>query len=307
MEKSGLSDIKKEYMNNTKVSQVISRNEGLIDIGNSDVIVNPQNRLTTIVNLLHEDEHVRYTGDVTLYDMAIMDAIYTLHKYGHDNFTLQMVMRVMSGNDEQGMLEEQKERLAYEIEKLRHIDILINCTDELRVRKKIGKNATVTYESYLLPLSKVDVRLGNQITVEGYKLLETPALYTYAELHEQIVDVPVQVFKTHKKLPDTNEAIVMKRYLTKRIALMKNKKNKMVSRKISYQWYDQKTQTEKGLYAVLGYKSEDYASKSSWSNKKKKIHDAVCKILDTLVEEKYIAGYHEVKENRSIVGVEIVL
>lgn len=298
--------VKKEYMNNTRVGQVICRNTGLIDMGDFDVMVLPQKRTSIAVNLLR-DEHVQYTGDITLFDMGVMDSIYTLYKSGMESFTLQMVMRTLSGNSEQNVLEEQQEEIFRSIEKLRHIDISIDCTEELRIRKKIGKKDSVVYRSYLLPLSTVKIKIGNQKIINGYKLLEIPALYAYAELLEQIIDVPTQVFRTQKRLSDNNEVIVLKRYLIQRIAIMKNTRNKVVSKKISYQWYDRKTKEEKGLFAVLGYKREHYSSKSSWANKKKKIHTAVCKILDTLVEEKYIDGYCELRENQSLVGVEIIL
>ena len=306
MEEVKITEPQKEYMNNTKVGRVISHYEGIIDSSDFEVLTLPRNDATTAVNLL-KDENVECSKSITLFDMAVMDSIYTLYKSGMECFTFQMLYNTLTGNFEQDLPEEKRKPLLDSIEKLRHVDITINCTDELRARKKIGKKDTMVYKSYLLPISEVDIKLGNRKMIRGYKLLEMPALYAYAELLEQIVDAPTQVFRTQKRLPDSNEAVLMKRYLVQRIAAMKNNRNHMDSKKISYQWYDRKTKTEKGLYAVLGYRQEDYATKSSWSNKKKKIHNMVCKILDTMVEENYIKGYQELRDGQSLAGVEIEL
>ena len=64
---------------------------------------------------------------------------------------------------------------------------------------------------------------------------------------------------------------------------------------------------EKGMFAELGYREEDFASRSSWLNKRAKVHKAVKQILDAFRQAGYIAGYSETREGNAITGVEILL
>ena len=240
--------------------------------------------------------------------MAVMDAFYTLYKSGYQTFSLQTVIRVMSGNMDQDITAQKIARLKESVEKLRLILITIDCTDELRVRKLIKKEETAKYRSYFLPVSSVEIQSGNQTVVEGYRLLELPALYAYAERIKQMISVPIELLaSTGGFLPDTDENIILKRYLLKRIARMKKEKATVYSRRIRYEWYDRKAQREKGMFAELGYREEDFASRSSWLNKRAKVHKVVKQILDAFRQAGYIAGYSETREGNAITGVEILL
>ena len=221
---------------------------------------------------------------------------------------MQTVIRVMSGNMDQDITAQKIARLKESVEKLRLILITIDCTNELRARKLIEKNETAKYRSYFLPVSSVEIQSGNQTVVEGYRLLELPALYAYAERIKQMISVPIELLaSTGGFLPDTDENVILKRYLLKRIARMKKEKATVYSRRIRYEWYDRKTQREKGMFAELGYREEDFASRSSWLNKRAKVHKAVKQILDAFRQAGYIAGYSETREGNAITGVEILL
>lgn len=88
---------------------------------------------------------------------------------------------------------------------------------------------------------------------------------------------------------------------------MKKEKATVYSRRIRYEWYDRKAQREKGMFAELGYREEDFASRSSWLNKRAKVHKVVKQILDAFRQAGYIAGYSETREGNTITGVEILL
>lgn len=156
---------------------------------------------------------------------------------------------------------------------------------------------------HFLPVSSVEIQSGNQTVVEGYRLLELPALYAYAERIKQMISVPTEILaSTGGFLPDTDENVILKR-----IARMKKEKATVYSRRIRYEWYDRKAQREKGMFAELGYREEDFASRSSWLNKRAKVHRTVKRILDAFRQAGYIAGYSETREGNAITGVEILL
>lgn len=80
-----MEKVKKEYMNNSKIASVISRNAGLVDAGNLEVdtLCNPKNGAVAIVNLRQNANIQLSDTDINPYDMAVMDAIYTLCRHGY--------------------------------------------------------------------------------------------------------------------------------------------------------------------------------------------------------------------------------
>ncbi len=304
----GSIKVKKECMNNCKVANMLTVNKGLAKKQMIRVSTLPSRKIVTLVNLCQDKNIQLSCNDISPYDMAVMDAFYTLYKSGYQTFSLQTVIRVMSGNMDQDITAQKIARLKESVEKLRLILITIDCTDELRARKLIKKEETAKYRSYFLPVSSMEIQSGNQTVVEGYRLLELPALYAYAERIKQMISVPIELLaSTEGFLPDTDENIILKRYLLKRIARMKKEKATVYSRRIRYEWYDRKAQREKGMFAELGYREEDFASRSSWLNKRAKVHKVVKQILDAFRQAGYIAGYSETREGNTITGVEILL
>lgn len=88
---------------------------------------------------------------------------------------------------------------------------------------------------------------------------------------------------------------------------MKNPKNRLFSTKISYEWYDVKTKSSKGMFAELGYNASEY-TEFAWRNKKSKLHKFVLKLLAAFQRDGYIKSFTEVRGAKSsIEGVEIGL
>ena len=189
----GSIKVKKECMNNCKVANMLTVNKGLAEKQMIRVSTLPSRKIVTLVNLCHDKNIQLSCNDISPYDMAVMDAFYTLYKSGYQTFSLQTVIRVMSGNMDQDITAQKIARLKESVEKLRLILITIDCTNELRARKLIEKNETAKYRSYFLPVSSVEIQSGNQTVVEGYRLLELPALYAYAERIKQMISVPIEL------------------------------------------------------------------------------------------------------------------
>lgn len=298
----------KEYMNISKVAHYISGNTGLLDNETSLRLKTiPKKNIFVAVDL-HKDEHLQLSSpNVTQYDMAVLDAVYTLFVNRQSIFSPEMLLRIMSGNFDQNASPQKVGSITRSINKLRHIDIRIDYTDEARARKLIGKNRTAVITSYLLPVDEIESRAANGQTIHAYRLLTEPALYVYARNIKQIIDVPTVLLETHDTLSDTDEVIVIKRYLIKRIEGMKNSKNRLLSTKITYEWYDVKTKTTKGMFAELGYQKENF-SEVGWRTKKSKLHKSVSQLLTAFQKDGYIKSFAEVRGAKSsIEGMNIVL
>lgn len=296
-----------EYLNISKVAKYISTKQGLINT-NEEISLQlttiPKKNIFVTVNLFADENLSISNPNITLYDAAVMDAIYTLYVSGSEVFTPEMIVRTMSGNLTQDVTPQKAGAITKSLNKLTMVRITIDCTEELIARKVLKKGQKAHLKSYLMPLRELEVKLGNQKIAKGYQLIEEPVLYTYAEKVGQIINVPRSLLETKGELSDTDEVIIIKRQLIKRIEAMKNSKNHIVSRKISYEWYDKNTNTFKGFFIELGYKKNDY---SNWRKKKSNLHHIIKTLLTNYAKEKYIKSFTETKEGNGINGIEITL
>ena len=297
-----LPKVKKEYMNNSKVANFISSNTELLDKTIQLKTIPKKNVFVTVD--LTADEKVSLTNhNITPYDMAVMDSVYTLLANEVTSFSPEMVVRIMSGNFEQKITQHKLDEVNNSMRKLSMIRISIDCTDELVTRKKVKKGSRVALTSYLMPVREIKVDSGNnQATMNGYQLIEKPVLYIYAESVKQIVSVPTSLLEVNGY--DTDDMMIIKRALIKRIEMMKNDKNNISSNIIIYERYDKSTGKKTGFFSSLGFAETDY---SNWKKKKNNLHHIIKNILDGFVVEKYINGYEMVKEGKQkIIGVSII-
>lgn len=298
---------KKEYLNNSKVANYISTQNNLFS-NTLQLTTMPRKNIFVTVDLSADENLALSSPNITQYDMAVMDAVYTLLVNGAVAFTPEMVVRIMSGNFEQDVKPQKSGAVTKSLRKLSLIRISIDCTSELRARKKIEKDQSVKLTSYLMPLREVDIRSANHQTImKGFQLLEKPVLYTYAELVKQIIDVPTELLEINE-ISDTDSVIVIKRALIRRIEQMRNRKNHMDNDIIRYERYDPTTGTKKGFFVMLGFDEAKYKNANQWKKKKSSLNKIITTILAEFTKEKYIAGYEVVKEGKQkVIGVKIIL
>lgn len=105
------------------------------------------------------------------------------------------------------------------------------------------------------------------------------------------------MLETQEKFNDTEESILIKRYVVRRIAQITHKNN-LRSNKISFLWYDNKSENdrERGLYPELGYFPENY---KDWKSKRKQINNVVKNTLQFLVDKNTIQDFKEYRNNDS--------
>lgn len=295
---------KKEYLNNSKIANYISSNNNLLDKTLQLTTIPKKNIFVTVD--LTTDENLSVTNqNITQYDMAVMDSVYTLLVNGTSSFTPEMIVRIMSGNFEQDVTPQKAGSVTKSLNKLSLIRISIDCTDELRMRKQIGNNKTAQLTSYLMPIREITIRSANhQTEMKGFQLIEKPVLYTYAENIKQIMSVPTALLETKNKISNTDDVIIIKRALIKRIEIMKSNKNLINSNIINYERYDSKTGDTKGFFQTLGFNKNNY---SNWKKKKSRLHNTITSILDIFIQDNYILGYTIITEGKQkINGIQII-
>ena len=309
--KAVLTAIPTHYANICKVARTITGDPEVAKKPWPINVLGKKHPLSVMVEIDFDKVYVAHSV-ITPFDIAVCDAVFTLVENGIQTFTLEMLCRALAGNEAKKVTDKLRNAVADSMDKMRHTDIRIDCTEEF-LKRKLIRNSDLDWRpehryiltSYMMPVEIMEyIRTGNNKHVKrGYRLLKIPALYEYAKEIEQIAGIPAEMFDACRPLSDTVDTILLKRYLFKRIEGMKNPRNHLVSNAIRYEWYDIKERRPKGLYQDLCIQSD---SCPYWRKKKSDIHQTVCAILDCLVKAGCIKSYRvDEAANRRILGVTI--
>lgn len=297
--KARLPKAEKENFNITAVAKYISTNGNLIALENPiELQTMPSKNIIVTVDLEKDEDVTLSSNNVTLFDLAVMDSVYTLFKSGCNSFTPEMVARIMSGNVRGDVKPQKSGAVTKSLRKLALIRVTLDCTDEYRERGiPLKKGDQALYTDYLLPMREVQLKSVNgDVYVNGFLLKEMPILYDYAERIGRIATVPITLMKV-AGVTDTEDAILVKRYVIQRVEELKRARNKASLKEIIY--YDQ--DMKKGAMSELWYDS----TFKNVRDKKSKLHSTIIKVLESFKNEKYIKDYREVLDGKSVVGVEI--
>ncbi|MGN0485244.1 MAG: hypothetical protein ACI4HI_17025 [Lachnospiraceae bacterium] len=246
---------------------------------------------------------------LTPYDLAVMDAAFTLAEYKCWDFTLEFLVQVIKGDLQKPVTEKEKKEAKASIEKLRAVRCNIDCSEEWRVRKKEGKGL---YMGSLLPVTDIQwTPAYHRIAKPGYHMdTQNWSLYQYAKEIKQIIAVPFSFYHL-PNMTVTQDIIKIRNYLCRRIAVMGHKKNKMKSRRIIYCDKKQSGKEENGLFPNIGYDREKRDTYKNWRKEKSKHHQRICSILDHFQKEGFIKGYALICDEytggrKAIRGIEIL-
>ena len=287
---------KNEYMNSTRLAKILTEHE---NVANRDLSISvlKDKTVKTKACMYTKDNAMFMDYGITPYDLAVMDSVYTLFAAGNKCFTAKTLLKVMSGNLQQKATEKKLKTVEASLMKLTQIRVRIDCTKELRVRKVIGPQEELILDDYLLPLKVVTIKKADGSSASEFVLACCPVLYQYAEKNRQIISVPIELLAA-PKIPDTEQNILLKRQLIKRIEMIRSGS---VTRTISYEWIDNDGST-KGLLKTLGV---DRSTNLFWRNKKMEVHGYVIKILEAFREYGYIKDFKVIKDGQAVAGVEV--
>lgn len=244
-------------------------------------------KILTKVSLNYDDSNIQiYDKDrrFTPYDRTVHNAVCSLFEAGNTNFTPDQVYRAMNGLDDQQYVSPQSVgAITRSLDKQRRIYAKVDYTNEAKAYRKDVRSCIV--EDHILSAKKITLEAGGH-KVTGYKLNNKPILYEYAQLTGQVLTVPSKLLNTKDVIRSTEDVIIIREYLIRRIEVMK--KNKDQSNRIL-------------LERVYEELNEPEPTKET-SRKVRNIIDALLKKYAT---EKYIKDYKYFKEGRAFKGIEI--
>ena len=232
---------------------------------------------------------------ISPFDLAMMDAIYTLMVAGTDVVTPAQIYQTMSGDPDQRVSAAMQDKISTHMDVLSGLSIQIDAGKQFSEYKRLKEKSTV-FSGPFLPAEKVDGRHINRTACTAYRITEIPPIYQYAAALRQIVPIPAEWINTKDYFNDTEGAVVIKRYVLKRIALEHDRCNFN---------YD----AAGGLYSELEFRPDD---STRWRKKTKpSILRVVTGTLDHLVDLEMIDAYQPYRAGKTasrnvpVIGFEI--
>ena len=274
---------------NNKLVNTMAKGEVLCN-ENFNLRINNENKkeILTKVSLNYDDENIQIYDKnkrFTPYDRTVHNAVCSLFEAGNTNFTPDQVYRAMNGLDDQQYVSPQAVgAITRSLDKQRRIYAKIDYTNEAKAHRKDVNSCIV--EDYILSAKKITLEAGGQ-RVTGYKLNSKPILYQYAQVSGQVLTVPNKLLNTKDVIRSTEDVIIIREYLIRRIEVMK--KNKDQSNRI-----------------LLERVYEELNEPEPTKKKALKIRNIIEKLLSKFVSEKYIKNFKFYKEGRAFKGIEII-
>ncbi len=273
---------------NNKLVNTMAKGEVLCN-ENFNLRINNENKkeILTKVSLNYDDENIQIYDKnkrFTPYDRTVHNAVCSLFEAGNTNFTPDQVYRAMNGLDDQQYVSPQAVgAITRSLDKQRRIYAKIDYTNEAKAYRKDVNSCIV--EDYILSAKKITLEAGGQ-RVTGYKLNSKPILYQYAQVSGQVLTVPSKLLNTKDVIRSTEDVIIIREYLIRRIEVMK--KNKDQSNCI-----------------LLERVYEELNEPEPTKKKALKVRNIIEKLLSKFVSEKYIKNFEFYKEGRAFKGIEI--
>ena len=245
--------------------------------------------IKTTINFNDKNIQLAENASITPYDKIVHDAVCSLYSAGNDTFTPEMVYRAMNGMIESEFVSPKSIQMIVDsLEKLRFTDITIDYTEQVRMMQPRDAFDLARVSGSMLMLQKVTVSTGG-VTKWAYRLASCPIVYEYSRLIKQIIPIRLDLLNTKETTRSTDTVIIIRQYILQRVELMKNKKNNMNSRMITYD----------SIYELLGT-PDDRKLRAT-------IRSQTERLLDNYIGKEYIAGYDIVRRGRAITGVLIHL
>lgn len=237
--------------------------------------------------------------EFTEYDRSVYNSVISLYVYGSPNHVVtpaEVYRAMVNGTNTETPSSSQLKAVAESLDKMQRLFVKIDCTEEIRSRGvKLDENEVDSCKmtSYALSMTRLSIRAGGR-KVTAYKILSEPILYHYAQMTGQVVTIPANLLEIRaedgSRPYNTEQRIVIRDYLLRRISAMKGKTASRQSRHILF----------KTLYETVGL---DTSSRKRCMAAREYV--TIC--LENWKREGYIRGYENICSGRSIIGVDIKL
>ena len=251
--------------------------------------------------LKKEEVTIYRESRLTPFDRAVHNAIATLWEEGHRNnmrnneyLTPRIIFQLLSGNtgESKDISSEMRKAILESVDKMSSTKITIDNSEEA---KAFGYKK-LKYFGSLLDSKRIEgVKINGNKVEDCICILQSPALYDYAKLKNQIGTIDIRMLNIpklddlHIIFRNTPQNIELKEYLLQRIIGIKNQKSKM-SETIRYE-------------TIYEYLRIEAPTRKTFLVKCKKLRDKVKFLLEYWKRQNLIKGYKEEKEGKIIAKI----
>lgn len=293
----------KAIINNSKLALEITDN--FVGEGEIPIVVSKKKarkEFEIIASMAFEEPNLQISGrqPYTAYDRAVLNGICSLWQAGNTAFTPSMVylaMNGLSGTNEGGVKVSPQSigAVTRSIEKQRVTRLTIDCTNQMKYYKDLK---TAKFDAMMISVDGVEMTAQNGKRVKAYTFTNPnrpPVLYEYSRSIGQVLSVPPRLLNSTAAIRTTEEVIIIREYLIRRIEGMKGQ-NELKNNRITY----------KAIYSELAIEIETLTG-DALKNTTRRVRKNTEAILTHLKTEGYISDFEEYRTGRTIAGIEIKL
>ena len=231
-----------------------------------------------------DDEDVRLSRPISEFDLQVLNGYIAQVTNGRTMFTATDVFEAVTGSGKP--TRKQFREFAESIDRMRFTKLTVDMTQEAEAHGLVDPETGKPWkswkvESVLIPADKTMMTSPNGRDVEGYISRGEPVVYTHARMTNQIVSYPMRYLDTKDAGSNTQQNLVIRAYVLKRI--LQAQKNPRMRRTIKYST----------IYETAGV---DKGNKTA----RKRANDYIEGILKIWVEMGLISRYTIEKEARQI-------
>lgn len=256
-------------------------------IGKKEAVVNVQMDYSAINDSL-------LPKNLTPFDREVLNGICSIANSGQTLMTVQMIIEAFTGrrNESKPFIRKVKRS----IDKLRTCILSIDWTDHARMalKHKTGGTDIEQFISRDTILNMIEAYITvNGTKTHGYRLKEIPEVLKYGMFVGQVVTIDKSLLQVGD-INNTDNNIVLKNYILRRIATMKNPNNKISSNTILFE-------TAFNDCDML----QSRRNKTRTNVQLQRFRETIFRILDEYKAVGYITGYDVLKEGNRYKGVDI--
>lgn len=275
---------------NTKVSSMLVK-PGMINSGTQQIDVSGRNKSAKIkVSVDFQQTNLDLPANYTPYDREVFNSVCTLLEAGNTFIWAEQVYRIMTGKTNSEFVSSQSvAAVTKSLMKQMMTMVAIDYSEQVRQYPSLQGEDLEDAKLFgnMLYMRGVTFSVHGQRRT-GFQILQTPPVYEYAKKLGQIVSVPLQVLDTKSAIRNTDEIIVIKSYLVRRIEQMKKAKG-ATSSVILYETIFAECQLEMTSQV-----------------KRNRTRENIRKLLDFWKnEESFIKDYQELLKGRTYYGISI--
>lgn len=231
---------------------------------------------TGVIIKIDELKDVQFSRQLTYFDRAVANAVYSIYLTGATHFTPGMVFRAMNGESESVRMtsKDMQDKIDESIQRLMRTLITIDATNENAEKDEKNKRLPFIIKGNLVYAVYARAEINGK-KVSGYKFVYKPPLLQYSEWKKRINSYDINVLDT--PLQTSEENIILKNYLLERVLGAINESSKLQDIIL----YDT-------VYKILNVEAKNEVTLRA---KKRDIRNKVKNVLNYWIEKKSIDGF----------------